>query len=280
LQINLWIPHGAGPRDLEREEQARRFLEQWGPPPPAEASEFSLPSFEQQCQTLLGLRPRAVSSIFGLFPAPYVAQLRAAGIAWFACVTSSQEALEAEAAGADAVVVQGMEAGGHRGVFDPAQAEQRLSGLFALLPRVADKVKVPVVATGGIADARGVAAALLLGASAVQIGSAFLRCPEASIHPVWQQALAGLEPEHTTLTRIYTGRLARAIRNSVTEAAGPHADYPVQRGLAAPLKAEAERSGDLSRLQAWAGQAAGLGREQPAEDWTRSTWAETLELLD
>jgi nitronate monooxygenase len=145
--------------------------------------------FAAQCEAILEVGPSAISSIMGVYPPGFVAQMKARGIRWFATVTTVQEALEAEAAGADAIVAQRMAAGnrdgGHRGAFDPAKAESSLVGLFALLPAVADAVKLPVIATGGIADARGIAAALILGASAVQIGTGFLRTPEAKLAAAW-----------------------------------------------------------------------------------------------
>src|SRR4029453_16684900 len=141
------------------------------------------------------------------------------GNKWFAPATPVAEARAAEAAGADVIVAQGMEAGGHRGSFEADEAERRMVGLFALLPAVVDAVRVPVVATGGIADPRGVAAALLLGASAVQVGTGFLRCPEAKLHPGWADALARTPPEGTTVSRAFSGRAGRSIATAYVQAA-------------------------------------------------------------
>jgi nitronate monooxygenase len=221
----------------------------------------------------------------GLFPSEFVAKLRGLGIAWFANVTTVAEAQAAEAAGADVIVAQGMEAGGHRGCFDASQAERRLVGSMALIPAVADAVELPVVATGGIGDARGVAAALMLGASAVQIGSAFLGCPEAGVHPAWAEALACLAPEDTIVTSVFSGRAGRSIAtdyvlSAISDEAPPPAPYPVQRGLTAAMRAQAAETGDVQRMQAWAGQSARLGRAEPAGQLVRRTWEGALSLLD
>ena len=140
----------------------------------------------------------------GLFPPEFsVAAIKARGMVWFANISTVAEARAAAAAGADVVVAQGMEAGGHRGCFDAANAEAQMVGLFSLLPAVVDAVRIPVVATGGIADARGVAAALLLGASAVQIGTGFLRSPEAGLPSAWADELGRTAPEETRISRAF-----------------------------------------------------------------------------
>jgi nitronate monooxygenase len=279
LQINLWVPDPAPQRDAAHETRLREFLGRFGPAVPAGAGDAALQDFDAQCEAVLAARPAVVSSIMGLFPATFVQRLQRAGIAWWATVTSVAEARAAEAAGADVIVAQGAEAGGHRGAFDAASARDRAVGLFALLPQVVDAVRLPVVATGGIADARGVAAALLLGASAVQIGTALLRCPEAGLAPAWAAALAGLAPEDTQLTRAFSGRWGRAVQTDyVRAAAGPEAPepapYPVQRGLTAPMRQAAASDGDLHRMQAWAGQAAGLAQPRPAAELVAGLWAE------
>jgi nitronate monooxygenase len=221
----------------------------------------------------------------GLYPPDFVAHLKARGIAWFATVTTVAEAKAAEDAGADVIVAQGMEAGGHRGRFDAARAEAEMVGLFALLPAVVDAVRVPVVATGGIVDARGVAAALLLGASAVQVGTGFLRCPEARIAPAWAEALGRTPPEGTLVTRAFSGRSGRGVATDYARAATIAADapapapYPVQRALTAPMREAATKANDIGRMQAWAGQSASLARAEPAGDVVRALWDGARTLL-
>ncbi|MFO1024519.1 MAG: nitronate monooxygenase [Acetobacteraceae bacterium] len=282
FQMNLWIPDPPPRRDATHEAQVRDFLGQWGPTVPPEAGDVTPQDFAMQCNAILDVAPPVVSSIMGVYPPEVVARMRQRGIAWFATVSTVAEARAAEAAGADVIVAQGAEAGGHRGAFDAAEAERRAVGLFSLLPAVVDAVRLPVVATGGIADARGFAAALLLGASAVQIGTGFLRCPEAGVHPAWAEALSHTAPEDTMLTRAFSGRTGRSVATAYVKAAadGPDpAPYPVQRALTTPMRTAAQKAGDLSRLQAWAGQSAALARAEPAGDVVRHLWQEARAML-
>ncbi len=278
LQLNAWIPDPAVDAP-ERVEAAAAFLGRFGEP--ADTARPS-PDFAAQCAAMLDARPTAVSSIMGLFEPGYVRELHDRGIAWFACATTLDEALTAQEAGADAVVAQGLEAGGHRGTFAPEDAERTAVGLFALLPRFADHLDVPVVAAGGIADGRGVAAALALGASAVQIGTALLRSPEAGIHPAWSAALADLAPEDTVTTRAYSGRLGRAaptpyVTAWTTPHAPPPAPYPDQRRLVGRWRAG--HPDGLDPVNAWAGQSAAMATADPAAEIVARMWRDADRLL-
>jgi nitronate monooxygenase len=278
VQLNVWIPDPPDD-DPARVDAARAFLDRLGVPgepgPPA-------PDFAEQCAAVLAARPTAISSIMGLFDAAFVEEMHDAGIAWFACATTLDDALAAQEAGADVVVAQGMEAGGHRGTFDPATAERTDVGLFALVPRLVDGLDVPVVAAGGIADGRGVAAAIALGASAVQVGTALLRTPEAAIAPEWAASLDGLAPEATVPTRAYTGRLARAAPTPYVTAWGgpgapPPAPYPHQRALVARWRRG--EPGVVDRVNHWAGQGAALATVDPAGEVVARMWRDASALL-
>jgi nitronate monooxygenase len=284
FQINLWIPDPEPARNPEHEARVRSFLANWGPVISPEAGEARPPSFEKQFEAILTAAPAIASSVMGLYPAKFVQRLKVADIKWFANISTVREARAAEAAGADVIVAQGSEAGGHRGCFNAADAERQQIGLFALLPAVVDAVRVPVIATGGIIDARGIAAAFTLGASAVQIGTGFLRCPEANIHPTWAEALSRTDPEDTVISRVFSGRAGRSIvteytRAAMAEDAPAPAPYPVQRGLTAAMRSAAQKSGDLDRMQAWAGQSARLAQAKPAGILVDQLWTATCKIL-
>jgi nitronate monooxygenase len=284
FQINLWIPEPPPSRDFESESRQRDFLAMWGPPVPPEAGDAKLPDFDAQCKAILDAAPKAISSIMGLYPPSFISQLKSRGILWFANATTVAEAKAAADAGADAIVAQGMEAGGHRGAFHADQAERQMVGLMALVPQVADVVSLPVIATGGIADARGVAAALILGASAVQIGTGFLRTPEAKMPGAYADRLAHTEANETVITRAFSGRPGRSAATAYVLAAdAPNAPrpapYPVQRGLTRGMREAAQKAGDADRMQLWAGQSAKLASDRPAASVVQELWEGAIRLL-
>jgi nitronate monooxygenase len=242
-----------------------------------------MPFDEECCAVVEEIAPKAASFHFGL-PAPsLVERLKRCGIAILSTATSVSEATWLESRGCDAIIVQGIEAGGHRGMFlekDPATQ----TGLFALLPQVADKVRVPVIAAGGIADGRGIVAAFALGASAVQIGTAYLFCPEARISPLYREALGKVADSGTALTNLFSGRPARGIVNRYMVECGLISDaalpFPHAATLVAPLRAASENAGSADYMQMWAGQSAALGKPMGAAELTRKLAADALALRD
>jgi nitronate monooxygenase len=242
-------------------------------------SRLRMPFDEDMCAVVEELKPEVVSFHFGL-PAPnLVNRLKRHGIKILSSATSVREAEWLESRGCDAIIAQGIKAGGHRGMFLETNSATQ-AGLFALLPQVTDTVSIPVIAAGGIADARGVVAAFALGASGVQLGTAYLLCQEANVSLLYRQALAQAADNTTALTNLFSGRPARGILNRFLQESGPMSDaapaFPYAATLLAPLRAASERAGSVDYMQMWAGQAARLARPQPADEFTRNLAADVL----
>ncbi|MDO8288585.1 MAG: nitronate monooxygenase family protein [Parvibaculum sp.] len=231
---------------------------------------------------LLELSPKVASFHFGLPSPEAVKAIKAQGIIILGCATTSSEARVLEHGGVDAIVAQGHEAGGHRGTFLD-HVDLGTVGTMALVPQVADMVKVPVIAAGGIGDARGIAAAFMLGADAVQLGTAYLVTPECMTHDMHRKALAELSDHGTVVTKLFSGRPARAIRNRMTESLHGHesnaAPFPAQRAMAAPLVTASAKAGRAEYMQMWSGQAARLSVAEPAGTKTTRLMAEAAILL-
>jgi nitronate monooxygenase len=238
------------------------------------------PFEEATCAIVEELRPEVVSFHFGLPAEALLARVRATGARVIGSATTVAEARALEAGGCAAVIAQGAEAGGHRGMFLTDDVTAQV-GTFALVPQIVDAVKVPVIAAGGISDARGIAAALALGAAGVQLGTAYLRCPESKI--AYRAALASAADDSTRITNVFTGRPARGIANRFVRELGPMAPdapaFPHAAPLYAPLRAKAEAAGSFDFTSLWAGQAAALSRELPAGELTRTLWRETADVL-
>ena len=225
------------------------------------------------CELIEELKPEVVSFHFGLPDQAFLKRVKAAGSIVISSATVVKEAIWLEEHGADVIIAQGAEAGGHRGMFltDDIAGQP---GTFALVPQVVDAVKVPVIAAGGIADGRGIAAAFALGAAGVQIGSAYLRCPESKVIAPARAALAQARDDSTVVTNVMTGRPARGVVNRVMREVGPISPdapaFPHAATGLAPLKTAAEKLGKVDFTNLWAGQAIRLGREMPAAELTRA----------
>jgi len=240
------------------------------------------PFDEQMCDLVMEFHPEVVSFHFALPDKNLLLRVRRAGAKILSSATSVDEACWLEDQGCDAIIAQGLEAGGHRGMFLTKDVSTQV-GTMALVPQVVDAVKVPVIAAGGIGDARGILAAFALGASAVQIGTAYLHCPEAKISPLHRQALKGSRDNDTAITNVLTGSPARAIVNRFMREVGPMSDdapkFPLAAAILGPLRAKSEMAGSADFTPMWSGQAARLGRELPAAELTKQLAAEALEKL-
>jgi nitronate monooxygenase len=240
------------------------------------------PFNDEFCALVEEVKPAAVHFHFGLPDERLVRRVKHAGCKVISSATTAAEARWLEERGADVIIAQGAEAGGHRGIFLSDDISTQ-PGTFALVPQVVDAVKVPVVAAGGIADARGIAAAFALGACGVQLGTAYLHCPESKISTPHRAALKTAEDNSTALTNVMSGRPARGIVNRLIREVGPISElapaFPLAANALAPLRAATEKQGSCEFSPLWSGQAAALGRALPAGELTRRVAEETLARL-
>lgn len=269
--FNLWVNPADEP-DVSEEHFQKAvgwlapYYRELGIAPPVRPKRFSQ-DYGAQVQAVLAAKPRVFSFVFDLPAEDLVLECRERGIVTIGTATTVDEAVALESRGVDAIVATGFEAGGHRASFLQS-AENSLTGTLALVPQVADAVKVPVIAAGGIVDARGVVAVLALGAAAVQIGTAFLACEESGAPVAHKEALFRAKGGDTALTRVFSGRLVRAIRNRYMDEMDTHAaellPYPAQNWLSGTLRASASEQGRSEYLSLQAGQSASLVRHRSA----------------
>jgi len=287
--MNLWVStFDPGGESLTAETYARvtKLLEPYYqelkleiPPMP----NFKPQNFDDQVAALIEARPAVFSFVFGIPSADILRSCREKGIVTVGAATTADEAIACEQTGVDCVVASGFEAGGHRPSF-LKPAEESLVGTFALVPQIADKVKIPVIAAGGIADGRGITAALTLGADAVQIGTAFLACEESGASDLHRRMLFRAEAESTGLSRAFTGRMARGLYNRFASEMKEHeplfAKYPAHSWIVAPLRAAALAQGRADLISLWAGQAAPLCRHHKASELFASLVKEADQLFE
>ncbi|MCX2724011.1 NAD(P)H-dependent flavin oxidoreductase [Roseibium salinum] len=286
INVNFFCHRSPEP-DAEQEAAWRRRLAPYyreldlDPDVPVQASNRS-PFDDEFCLLVEDLRPEVVSFHFGLPERRLLDRVLATGANVLSSATTVDEARWLEAEGCHAIIAQGSEAGGHRGMFRTGDVATQI-GTFSLVPQVADAVGVPVIAAGGIADGRGIAAAFSLGASAVQIGTAYLFSPEATIAEPHRQALTTAAAHETALTNVFTGRPARSILNRLVREVGPISStapaFPLAGGALAPLRAASEPSGSGEFMSLWSGQSARLCRPMAAGELTRRLADEALDRL-
>ena len=273
--MNLWVSmEDAGAKESDEAAFGRSlatlapYIQSLGGSLPSYKS-YSPMKFEEQARVLIDAKVPVFSFIYGIPPKEILDECRAKGIVLVGSATTPEEAIALQKANVDVIAASGFEAGGHRGSF-LRSSEDSLTGTFSLVPQVVDVVSVPVVAAGGIADARGIVAALALGAEGVQIGTAFLACEESGASPEHRAALLGGKAGHTALTRGFTGRLGRGIKNQLLDTMNaPGVEilpYPLQRFLMRNVSGPAEKSGRQELIPMWAGQSANLARHARATE--------------
>lgn len=275
------VPNNA--REHAWRERLKPYYVELGIDPNAPVPSSSRTPFDVKfCAAVEELKPEIVSFHFGLPEPALLKRVKAAGCIVMSSATTVEEARWLEQRGCDVVIAQGYEAGGHRGNFLKDDLGTQ-PGTFALVPQVVDAVKVPVIAAGGITDARGIVAALALGAAAAQLGTAYLFCPESKIAPPHRAALKAARDDATAVTNVMTGRPARGFINRAMREIGPvnpiAPEFPLAGGALAPLNAKAQTQGSGDFATMWAGQAAALGRAMPAGELTKMLAAEAQALM-
>jgi nitronate monooxygenase len=283
LNVNFFCHRAPGADPAREEAWARRlgsYYSELGAEPTPWPGRAAFD--EAACALVEELGPAVVSFHFGLPGAALLARVKATGAKVLASATTVDEARWLADRGCDAVIAQGYEAGGHRGTFLGGDVATQV-GTMALVPQVVDAVEVPVIAAGGIGDARGIVAAFALGAAAVQLGTAYLLCPEATVSAAYRAALRATGADGTALTNVFTGRPARGVVNRLVREVGPMSplapEFPLAGGAVAPLRAKAEAAGSIDFSPLWSGQAARLGRALPAGELTKRLAAEALAKL-
>lgn len=282
--VNLFVLGRLEPKPAEVAraiELLAPFRDELGLPAASPPEKFS-EDFSTQFETLLELQPAVASFTFGILTQAQVASLHAGGMLVVGTATTVAEARAWEAVGADAVCAQGSEAGGHRGTF-LSDVESSLVGTMALVPQVVDAVRVPVIAAGGIMDGRGIAAALMLGASAVQLGTAFMTCSDSGAPAPWKRAIRGARDDQTRVSRVYSGRHARGVINDFMRRMTPSVDeipaYPIQNALTGVIRRAAAQANRPEFMSLWAGQAAAMSRELSVAELVSTLVRETTAAL-
>jgi len=286
--INLWVSDNDVPNGTvtdEQYEQAKKifkpYFDEVGTDLPGKPALFTS-RFENQVEAILDIRPKVFSFTFGIPSAEILRQCRKLGIKTIGTATTLDEAIALEAAGVDLVIASGFEAGGHRPSF-LASAEQSTVGTFVLLQLIKEKVKTPVIAAGGIANGRGIAAAFILGADAVQIGTAFLACDESGALPVHRQMLFSDASKHTSLSRAFTGRLGRGITSRIaTDLAGNEKQFlpfPLQGTFMSPVRKAALEQQKWDMIMFWGGQIAPILKHTKASRLMQSLIEETSKIM-
>ncbi len=286
LNVNFFChtpPRPNPDRDARWKERLAAYYTELGLDASASAPAVNRAPFDEaMCEVVEEHKPEVVSFHYGLPEQALLSRVKASGCLVLSSATTVEEARWLEDHGCDAIIAQGYEAGGHRGMFLTDNIATQ-SGTFALVPQVVDAVKVPVIAAGGIADGRGIAAAFALGAAGAQIGTAYLFTPETLISDLHRAALRAARDNQTALTNVFSGRPARGLVNRVIREVGPISDvapsFPTAGTALAPLKAKAEAAGATDFSSLWSGQAASLGREIGSGDLTRQLATEAKQWL-